>query len=275
METMRYSEVRKPSKAPVIGFIAFVILGVSFIVFGVYIEEHNSLFGGKGDTVLGLVDIYDNENVNIYKDKEDTEPTIKAGNFNEITYLVTDKKFSDKSNSKIKSNITIPQINIDGILLEEINKKIEEEYTTRFSGFKETLASADNSYTYKVTYKVYENVIGDKKIVSITIWQRTVDDSSGNSVFDKIDTHNIDIVTKEEVSVENVAKDILGDEYKTKVKAGVKSYVVANCGESEEKFLYTMSGMESFYIKEGKFHIIINSETIVDKKYGVLDITIE
>lgn len=273
METMRYSEVRKPSKAPVIGFLTFVILGIAFIVFGVYIEEHNTLFGGKGDTVLGLVDIYDNDSVNIYNN--DNDPVIKTGNFNDVTYLVTDKKFSDKTNNKIKSNITIPQISIDGNDLTEINKKIEDEYVTRFSGFKETLANAENSYTYKVTYKVYENVIGDKKIVSITIWQRTVDDSSGNSVFDKIDTHNIDIVTKEELNVDSIAKEILGDEYKTKVKTGVKAYVVANCGESEEKFLYTMSGMENFYIKEGKFHIIINSETIVDKKYGVLDIIIE
>ena len=272
METMKYSEVRKPSKAPVIAFLTFVVLGVSFIIFGVYVEEHNSLFG-NGDTVLGLVDIYDNDNVEVYKDTE--EQVIKTGNFNDITYLVSDKTFSDKSNNKIKSSITIPSISINSVDLVELNLKIEEEYTSKFNGFKETLSNAENSYTYKVTYKVYENIVYEKKIISITVWQRTVDDASGSSVFDKIDTYNIDIETKEEVTVEAIAKDMLGSEYKTKIKNSVKNYVVANCGEDAEKFMYVVSGMESFYIKEGKLHIIINSETIVDKKYGVLDITIE
>ena len=271
METMRYSETRKPSKGPVIGFFTFVVLGCAFIVFGISLEN-DPLFGnGSSNVVDGLVNIYEEPLVNIYEEEE-VVPTISS--FEGITYNVADKTFSDKTNKKIKSNITIPVISIDSVNLDDINKKIEEEYTNRFTGFKETMANAENNFTYKVTYKVYENIVGEKKIVSITIWQRTVDDSTGRSVFDKIDTHNIDVVTKEEVKVESAAKLIIGTDYKTKVKNSVKDYVVKNCGVDETTFIYTMSGLESYYIKDNELHIIINSDTIVDKKYGVLDIVI-
>lgn len=270
METMRYSETRKPSKGPVIGFLAFVIFGCAFIVFGISLENDPLFGGGNRNVVDGLVNIYEEPLVQIYEDE--TIPTISS--FENVNYSVSDKTISDKTNKKIKSNITIPVISIDSVNLEEINKQIENEYTTRYASFKDTLANAENNYTYKVTYKVYENIVGDKKIISITIWQRTVDDSKGTSVFDKIDTHNIDIVTKEEVLVENAAKLVLGTDYKAKVKNSVKDYVVKNCGVDGTTFIYTMSGLESYYIKDGEFHIIISSDTIVDKKYGVLDIVI-
>ena len=69
--------------------------------------------------------------------------------------------------------------------------------------------------------------------------------------------------------LENAAKLVLGTDYKSKVKNSVKDYVVKNCDVDGTTFIYTMSGLESYYIKDGEFHIIINSDTIVDKKYGV------
>lgn len=269
METMRYSEVRKKGKGPIIGFAAFVIIGCAFIAFGMYISEGNSIFG-NGEVIGGLVNIY--EDVNIYRNEPDI-PTI-AG-FEDVTYNISEKTYSDKSNKKIKSSISIPSISIDGVELTDLNNQINKEYTDRFASFKETLSSAENTYTYKVTYNVYENVIGDKKVISITIWQRTVDDSNSSSVFDKIDTYNIDVVTKELVSTEDAAKTVLGDTYSNIIKDGIKSYVVSKCGQDESTFLYTMSGFEKYYIKNGNFHIIINTGEIVDKKYGVLDIIIK
>lgn len=271
METMRYSETRKTSKGPVIAFFTFVILGCAFIAFGIYIEEGNSLFG-KGSIVNGLVDIY--ENVDIYN--SDVDDTIQTSvDLSNADYKIADKTVSDKSNKKIKSNITVPVISIGSDELTEVNEKISNEYTTRYNSFKDTLAKAENNYTYKVTYNAYENVIGNKKILSVTIWQRTIDDSSKSNVFDKIDTYNINILNKNEVKVGEVAKDILGTNYKSKIATTVKEYVVKNCGIDEATFIYAMSGMENFYVKNGILHIIINSDELVDKKYGVLDIKVE
>ena len=269
METMRYSEVRKKGKGPIVGFAAFVIIGCAFIAFGMYILEGNSIFG-NGDVIGGLVNIYDD--VNIYSNEPDV-PTISK--FEDVTYNVSEKTYLDKSNKKIKSNISIPSISIGGEELTELNEQINKEYTDRFASFKETLSAAENTYTYKVTYNVYENIILDKKVVSITIWQRTVDDSNSSSVFDKIDTYNIDVVTKKLVATEEAAKIILGDNYSNIIKDSIKSYVVSKCGQDESTFLYTMSGFEKYYIKNGNFHIIINTGELVDKKYGVLDIIIK
>lgn len=94
-------------------------------------------------------------------------------------------------------------------------------------------------------------------------------------MFDKIDTYNINILDKDEVKVDEVAKDILGTNYKSKIATTVKEYVVKNCGVDESTFIYAMSGMENFYVKDGILHIIINSDELVDKKYGVLDIKVE
>ncbi len=269
METMRYSETRKTSKGPVIGFFAFVILGCAFIAFGMYVEEGNGIFG-KRNVVDGLVNIYDD--VDIYGNTPSV-PTVSG--FDGIEYKVSDKTYLDKSNKKIKSNIVIPVISINGEELTKINEEINKEYTDRFASFKETLASAENNFTYKVTYNTYENIVGDKKIVSITIWQRTIDDAAGTNVFDKIDTYNIDVSSKEDSSTEVIAKAVLGDEYKLKVKSAVKTYVTSKCEVDSSTFIYAMSGLEKCYIKDGKFHIIINSGELVDKKYGVLDIIIE
>lgn len=269
METMRYSEIRKKGKGPIIGFATFVILGCAFIVAGMYVSEGDSIFGN--DPVIdGLVNIYDD--VNIYQN----EPVVETiANVEDINYNVLEKTYSDKSNKNIKSNISIPVISIDGTELIQVNEQINNEYTKRFESFKQTLSSAENTYTYKVTYNVYENVIGDKKVISITIWQRTVDDSNSNSVFDKIDTYNIDVLTKELVSTDDAAKIVLKDSYSNKIEECIKSYVVAKCGVDESTFLYTMSGFEKYYIKNGNFHIIINTGELVDKKYGVLDIIIK
>lgn len=270
METMRYSEVRKKGKGPIFGFAIFVILGCAFIVFGMYISEGNTLFGDN-KIMDGLVNIYDDE-VDIYQDEPNLETISK---FEDISYDIFEKTYSDKSNKKIKSSISIPVISIDGEELTDINEQINEEYTKRFESFKETLSSAENTYTYKVTYNVYENIVGARKVVSITIWQRTVDDSNSNSVFDKIDTYNIDLAEKSLLSTEDAAKIVLGDSYSNIIKDSVKSYAVTKCGADENTFLYTMSGFEKYYIKNGNFHIIINTGEIVDKKYGVLDIIIK
>ena len=42
----------------------------------------------------------------------------------------------------------------------------------------------------------------------------------------------------------------------------------------EDEFTYAITGLENFYIKDSKVHMIFNSEEIVNSKYGIIDITI-
>lgn len=193
----------------------------------------------------------------------------------DISYEVKDKVISDKENTKLKGNITIPQVVINGEELSEINSEIEEEYDKRFTSLKEQMKSAENKFTYTVTYNKYENKVGNRKILSLTIYQRVIDDASKKSTTNKVESYNIDLATKEIVDSQNVMIDLFGKEYKTKVNEIIKNYVINKGYIKESEYTYTLTGLENYYIKDEKMHILFNEDELVDKKYGVLDIIIE
>lgn len=260
METMRYQENKKSYKGVIFGFFAFVIIGCGLIYFAISEEKEPQIVGSKNTTEThSLVDI------------EDTDKT----DVSNISYEVKDKVISDKENVKLKGNITIPQVVINGEELNDINYEIEEEYNKRFTSLKEQMKSAENKFTYTVTYNKYENVIGDKKILSLTIYQRVIDDASKKSTTNKVESYNIDLSTKKVVEQQDIMLDLFGKEYKSKVNEVIKNYVINKGYISESNYTYTLTGLENYYIKDEKMHILFNEDEIVDKQYGVLDIIIE
>ena len=68
---------------------------------------------------------------------------------------------------------------------------------------------------------------------------------------------------------------MLGKDYKMIVRNSIKGYVVSKKLMDESDFTYALTGLENYYIKDSKIHIIFNEGELVDKKHGVLDITIE
>jgi hypothetical protein len=85
-----------------------------------------------------------------------------------------------------------------------------------FSSLKEEMGAATSKYTYKVTYNVYDNMVEENNIISVTIYERIVDDSAKKNTMDKIKTYNIDAATKEQISQSNdIALTLFGKEYKT------------------------------------------------------------
>lgn len=196
-------------------------------------------------------------------------------NIASISYEVKDLTINDKENSKLKGNVTIPQVFVNGEALTDINKKIEDEYKNRFEKLKEQMKSAENKFTYKVTYNKYENNLGDKKVLSLTIYQRVIDDSTKETTTDKVETYNINLEAGKLIEETDAMFELYGKDYKEKVKESIKSYVVSKGYIKKDDFTYTMTGFENYYIKEGKLHMLFNEDEIVDKKHGVLDITIE
>lgn len=265
METMRLTEKKKSSKGVVIGLLLFFIIGAAILVFAVKTEEEPVTVGTSTDIqTQSLVDV---EEV----DKE----TLKEKNKN-IEYSVTDNKITDTSNVKMKANMILPVISIDSEELTTINQDINKYYNNMFSSLKEEMSSATSKYTYKVTYNVYDNMIEENKIISVTIYERIVDDSAKKNTMNKIKTYNIDAATKEQITQSNnIALILFGKEYKTVIRDAIKDYVVSNNMMKEEDFNYTYTGVKPFYIKDGEFHLIFNEGELVDSKYGVLDITIK
>lgn len=265
METMRLTEKKKSSKGVVIGLLLFFIIGTAILVFGIKTEEEPVIVGNSTDTqTQSLVDV---EKVNKQDLKEKNQ---------DIKYSIKDKNITDISNAKMKANMTLPVIFIDSEELTTINEEINKYYTEMFSSLKEEMASATSKYTYKVTYNVYDNMIEENKIISVTIYERIVDESAKKNTMDKIKTYNIDATTKQQITQSNdMALTLFGKEYKTVIRDAIKDYVVSNNMMKESDFNYTYTGVKPFYIKDGEFHLIFNEGELVDSKYGVLDITVK
>lgn len=266
METMKLTENKKSSKGVIIGLLLFFIISGTILFFALKAEEEPNVVGTNSNDVQtqSLVDV---ESV----DKE----ALLEKNKN-IPYKIIDNKITDKTNLKMKANMTLPLISIEEEELTNINQDINKYYTEMFSSLKEKMSSASSNYTYTVTYNVYDNMIEENKIISITIYERIVDDSAKKNTMNKIKTYNIDASTKEQITQSNnVAQILFGKDYKTIIRDGIKSYVISNKMMKEAEFNYTYTGIEPFYIKNNEFHLIFNEGELADAKYGVLDITIE
>lgn len=263
MNTMRYVETKKSSKGVVFAIVLFIILGCGIIYFAMSNEQEPVTVGSTGGNMQSLIDV------------EDTEDEIPIDDLNAIEYNVKDKKISDSSVAKFKSNMTLPVISIDGEELSDLNSTIESEFTSMFNTLKESNKNADNSYTYAVSYSSYNNIVNDKRVLSITTWERINDNQSkSTAAIDRCKTYNIDMKTKKLLKQSDVLAGLLGSDYKSKIKDAVKNYVVNEKKYiSEAEYKYTCTGIEEFYIKDGVLHLIFNEDDLVKDKY--MDITIE
>ena len=263
METMHYSEKKKSSKGAVIGLVLFVLIGGAIILFAVKYEGKPQLIGSKESDIQRLVDL----------EKEDEENT-KNEHLN-INYEVKELKHSDKSVAKIKSDITVPQIYIEGQELTELNKEIDTKYQELFVKLQSEMKSVESNYTFLVSYDTYENMVGTEKIISVVVTQKVRDDSAKKNTSESKSVYNIDLSTKEEVELPSIASQLLGKDYKTIIRSATVDYVVGKGMMKESEFTYAITGLEEYYVKDGVFHIIFNEGKLVDEKYGVLDIEVK
>lgn len=264
METMKLTEKKKSSKGVIIGLLLFFIIGGTILFFAMRAEEEPAVVGSVPTSTQteSLVDV-EKENKNSYEENK------------KIEYKVEDKTITDKSNNKMKANVTMPVISVSGEELTNVNDEISKYYTEMFSSLKEKMSSAKSTYTYTVTYNVYDNMVGDKKIISVTIYERILDDSAKKNTMDKIKTYNIDAKTKEIITQSSsIAQELFGKDYKTIIKNNLKDYVVEKKMMNESEFNYTYTGLNPFYIKNDEFHLVFNEGELVNEKYGVIDITI-
>lgn len=266
METMRYTERRKSSKGFVFGFLLFVILGSVIIFLSVKSENKPVVIGKKNNNDV----IDENPLVNV-KDND----TIQTSNNDVIEYKVDVKKYEDKSNKKIKADIELPTIFINSEELTNINSDIYKKYTDFYLSLKETMKSVENNFTYKITYDTYENTVDGKRIVSLKIYQRVIDDESKKTTTEKIEVVNIDLETSKIIKNEDVIPSLFGIDYKTIIRACINDYIEENKIMSKDDLVYSYTGLENFYINEGNIHLIFNEDELVPKKYGVLDIVIK
>lgn len=238
----------------------FIILGSGIIVYSI-INEPQPVIVGK-DPLKKTFSKAEKEEVAMLIDVE-TKHSVK-------------EKYITETNGNFKASISIPVLQIDEVNIEDINSKILEQYTLKYEGFKKEMADkVENKFTYKVTYKNHENIINGEKVISLTIYERMVDDNAKTNTMEQIETYNISLKTKGVITQELLASSIIGTNYANIIKEQVKQKVVVTSKMIAEKdYKYNITGLEKCYVKDGSFHIILNPGQVVDKKHGIIDLII-
>ena len=260
METMNYNrDNKKKSKAGIIGFMLFACVGTAATFYMIANEPEPIVLGQDlyiptTSTNASEVDVYSEENIS------------------NITYEI--KNEVEKSTSgKFKSNIAVPEIFVDDQELKEINEEILNRFLVRYNTVKQEVTDLENKFTYKVTYNKYESKIANNRILSFTFYERIVDDSTGEDVTYKLYGYNIDLRTRKLITQDEAGLLILGSTYKTIVKEEIKDFVVAKKLFTDENYNYSLTGLEEFYVKNSKMHIMFNPGEMGNNK-DYLDITI-
>lgn len=261
METMNYNrDNKKRSKVGLVGFVLFASIGTAATFYMIKNEPKPVVLGQ--DLYVPVISTEKND-VNIYSEEY----------INNISYEIKNE-ISKTSSGKFKSNIAVPIISIDGEELTEINNEIFEKFAMRYNAVKSESEAFENKFTYKVTYNKYESKIGNKRILSFTFYERIIDDSKGTDVTYKLYAYSIDLLTKKLMTQDEVAVLILGSTYKTILKEQIKEFVLEEKLFTDETYRYSLTGLEEFYIKSGKLHIMFNPGEMGDNE-DYLDIIIK
>lgn len=251
MEMMNYNKhSRNNSKLGIFGFVLFACIGTSMVFYMIKNEPKPQVLGENMYIPVGSVNVYEEENknqVDIY-----SEEYLKA-----ITYNVN-KSIDRTTKGNLKLNLSVPVISIDGDIMTEINDKILAKFTERYEAVKSKSDSLENKFTYKVTYNVYESMLDKKRVLSFTFYERIIDDMAGTDMTYKLYGVTIDLATKQIVTQDDVAPVILGSTYKNEIKSVVKEQLITKKLFTIDNYTYTMTGLEEFYVRDGKLHIMFN-----------------
>ena len=265
METMNYNrDNKKNSITGIIGFVLFACVGTA-ASFYMIANEPEPVVLGQDMYIPATSTNVENENnseVNVYSEEY----------VSKITYKVKNQT-SKSTSGKFKSDIAVPVISIEDEELEEVNKEILDKFLTRYGAVKGEVKDLENKFTYKVTYNKYESKIDNNRILSFTFYERIIDDSTGADVTYKLYGFNIDLVTKKLLTQDEAGLVILGSTYKNIMKDQIKEFVLDEKLFTEKTYIYSLTGLEEFYVKNNKLHIMFNPEEM-GKNKDYLDITI-
>lgn len=254
METMNYDKIKSKSNAPVIAFITFILLGSAVVAYGLMNEKTPETVNENN----ALVAVMGKDNVVAAKEIEYSVKSVTRKN--------------DKSD--YKSNITLPEVTVDGVELTDINEQIKNKFLNKYDALEsEAAGSLENDFTYKVTYKTYETETQGKKLLSIVLYETIV--ANGSDVFsDKMYGYTIDLNDKILLTSEDAAPLVLDYSFRNKIKEEIKEYIISKNIVKEEEYNYSYTALEEFYIAGGVFHIVFNPSEPFDSKYGIIDIEI-
>jgi hypothetical protein len=162
METMRFREVKKSSyKGQIFLIVLFLFLGAGITYFAICNEKEPTVLGSSQSDIESKSNLVES---NALADID--KPVENASDL----YKITNRSISsDKTIKKLKASITLPVISINDEPLTNINDQIYNKFNDNYDSFKKTAESFQNNYTYTVSYKVYENIVANKNVISMQL----------------------------------------------------------------------------------------------------------
>ena len=255
MEMMNYDKINKRKSNVGLGiFLSFAVLGSSTVGYLLATEKEEVI----NTDAFKEVEVYEEEKVDL-------------DNISHSTTIIC----KTEKDSMYKADIWLPSVSVDGVLLEDVNASIKDKFVNKYETLKlDSEDTLENTMLYKTRYEEYVNDLDDTKILSLVIEEKILD--ADNKEFSKrIYTYNIDMVTRELVYQDDVAPSILGYDYRNVVKSSIKQYVTLKEYIKSDEYDYTYTGLEEYYIMDGKFHFVINPGDVYDRNYGIIDIVVE
>lgn len=252
MEMMNYSEKRKKSlKGPIFAITSFLVVGTGVITYAMINEKEPVVIGNQGSLLTGEIPVSIEEENSL---KNLTEESL------DDMYEIKINLVTDSSNEHIKSEMSIPFVYIDDTELKEFNDMLRSKFENSFNSFKESMSSVEHNFTYRVNYESYQNIVKDNAVLSIIITEKMTEDGTENESMNKKYTYNIDLLTGENIKQSDIIVDMLGSSYKDGVKEAICNYLVNDGIIKKEEYNYAYTGLENFYIKDGKeLHFIFNA----------------
>lgn len=264
MELMNYNKHnKKNSGVGIFNFVLFTLVGTAMVFYMIKNEPKPQVLGENMYIPVG--------SVNVYSEDNEVDITDKAY-LNKITYKVKNN-YESTTKGNLKLNLSLPNVTINGKKMEDINDAILQKFMQRYEAVTEQSEMLENKFTYKVTYNSYESMLEGKRVLSFTFYERIIDDMLGQDTTYKLYGVTIDLATKEIISQEDVAPVILGNQYKQTIKSAVKEELITMKLFTIDDYSYAMTGLEEFYIKDGKLHIMFNPNELGENK-DYIDITI-
>lgn len=272
MEMMNYNKRgKKNSKVGLFGFILFTVVGTSMVFYMINNEPKPVILGENMYIPVGSENVDGDSNSN--GNENDNEVSIYTEEYLKAIKYNVKQNVKRETDGNMKLNLSVPSIYIDGEPLSEINNTILAKFIERYDAVKAQSGALENKFTYKVTHNTYESMLNGRRVLSFTLYERTIDDMTGEETRYKLYGLTVDLATKQILTQDDIGPTILGNTYKNEIKSAVKEHLITKKIYKIDNYSYTMTGMEEFYVKDGKLHIMFNpGELKTNKDY--IDIVI-
>lgn len=256
MELMNYNRIgNNKSNTSVVMLLLFIILGSGIVVYGIMNEPKPKVLGENA-----LVEVN-----SIY-----TENAIEK---KDIAYNITSILRTEKK-TNYQASITVPQLEVDGVLLTDINNEIKQRFYTKYDDLSvQGENSLENTFLYKVKFQKYESEINNQKILSI-VFTETITAKDNQTFSDKQYAYVINLNDRKILTQDDIGAMILGYNYRNILKSNIKVTVIQNGLMTEDNYSYSLTGIEECYVKDSVIHVIFNSGSNFDKLTKVLDIEV-